>query len=369
MTLTVLNFAKLKPGGGLRRDPVLPEHMRGPDHDALYDADTLVYDAFCNLQGRKVHFICPPLLNLKSLLRSAAFTIDGHAVAAPKILQRPRHDELVFRFHGAATHWQLKAQDFSLKGSITPNAADLFEDLNCAVFISRNNDLRWIRDWARYHVAIHGLEGLVVFDNASSAYTAQDIADTLTSVTGLKRFKVVAAPLPFGPHGLGGRSTKALFLQSAVLNIARLKYFPTARAVLCCDCDELVAPIPGTTIFDLTRRSWLGYSLFRGRWLSAPNPGNGFTGHAQHTHSRADDMCRNTKYCIAPGGLVGFSHWDVHGAVKGFLKDRMTRKDVLYWHCRHLSTGWKTPRRLETVPGAAFDSYISEVFERALPPV
>jgi hypothetical protein len=55
-------------------------------------------------------------------------------------------------------------------------------------------------------------------------------------------------------------------------------------------------------------------------------------------------MCAATKYCISPQGLCGFSHWDVHGAVRGFLKNYLTTSKIEYWHCRQITTNWKYDR-------------------------
>jgi hypothetical protein len=255
----------------------------------------------------------------------------------------------------------------TLSGGVHDGDTKAFEGLNCGVFISRNNDLQWIRDWARYHASVHGLQGMVVFDNASTDYALQDIGEALRGVAGLEAVRVVSTPTSYGPVGVGKMSARSLFLQTSVLNVARLRFFSRARAVLCCDCDELVAPIEGSTIFDQTVRSPIGYLLFRGKWVSEQTGGEVKSNHIDHTLSGPTDLCRNTKYCIAPKGLFGFSHWEVHGAVKGFLKNAMTREDLYYWHFRHLNTGWKGRKRGLPAKELAPDVLLTETLRAALP--
>ena len=52
--------------------------------------------------------------------------------------------------------------------------------------------------------------------------------------------RVVSVPLPYGAFPARGSRSRALFLQTALWNIARLRFLRDARAVLPCDVDELV---------------------------------------------------------------------------------------------------------------------------------
>ena len=48
--------------------------------------------------------------------------------------------------------------------AVSPLGREAFAGRNCLVTLSRNNDLRWIRDWAAFHVREHGAEALLLFD-------------------------------------------------------------------------------------------------------------------------------------------------------------------------------------------------------------
>jgi len=61
-------------------------------------------------------------------------------------------------------------------------------------------------------------------------------------------------------------------------------------------------------------------------------------------YRRLDDRSPSTKYCIDPQGFCRFSHWDVHGAVRGFLKNILITSKIEYWHCRQINTNWQYDR-------------------------
>jgi hypothetical protein len=225
--------------------------------------------------------------------------------------------------------------------------------------VSKDNDLQWVRDWTQYHVRVHGLQAVLIFDNNSSRYEPSEILATLTSVSGIQQAQIIPAPLPYGCKRYGD----ARFLQVGVLNIARLKFLSSAAAVLCTDIDELMRPVGREGIFAATRKSPLGYLLFRGRWRDAKAPTNGARLlHSGHVYRREDDLCPATKYCIDPQGLCGFSHWDVHGAVRGFLKNYLTTSKVGYWHCRQLSTNWNHARSTIEADGLEIDPDTASLF-------
>jgi hypothetical protein len=240
------------------------------------------------------------------------------------------------------THLRFQHGAFDATIAIPQEQTELFRGLNCAVLKSKDSDLQWVRDWAEYHVRVHGLQGVVFFDNASTRYEPSDILETLRKTPGLQQAKVIPAPFVFGCK----RYSDTMFLQVGLLNIARQKFLTSAAAVLCTDLDELVKPVAPAGIFSATRRSPLGYLLFRGRWRNArPANPNDAVRHSDHIYRPPDDLCPATKYCIDPQGLCGFSHWDVHGAVRGFLKNYLTTSKIEYWHCRQLSTHWVFDRR------------------------
>ena len=68
--------------------------------------------------------------------------------------------------------------------------------------LSRNNDLRWIRDWVRFHVREHGADAVLFFDNGSTGYGPPEIEAALAGIGGVGRSVCVAAVFPYGPQGV-----------------------------------------------------------------------------------------------------------------------------------------------------------------------
>ena len=108
-----------------------------------------------------------------------------------------------------------------------------------------------------------------MFGNGSTEYPVERIDETLSRVDDLKTWRVLSAPMPFGSYPLAGKRAHSTFLQTSLLNVARLRFFSQARAVLSCDPDELVHSLGSHNMFDRTCKSVTGYVLFRGEWRVA----------------------------------------------------------------------------------------------------
>jgi hypothetical protein len=364
MPVAYLNAMLLPAEHGHKRDDCVPKEFQTKDYQSGYDASTLVYDAIYFPGLKRICLICPKLLNLEPLIRSGRFSSGVGTHPISRLWRHKRYDEIWLKCAGTPDRLRFAHGDMVLECAPSVQDSTLFAGLNCAVLKSKDNDLTWIRDWANYHVRVHGLEGLIFFDNHSSKYSVEEVDQVLRSVPGLRQSLVIPAPFPFGPQALAPYRNSSLFLQVALLNIARLRFFRKAKAVLAIDLDELVSPTPEGSIFETTRRSLLGYTLFRGRWRDPQTVDGTSVRHADHVYRVKNDDCSVTKYCICPGGLFGLSHWDIHGAVRGFLKDAMTTDRVMYWHCRRITTNWKSARKGADPEGLVVDDELAALFGR-----
>lgn len=316
-----------------RRAAPLPEGARGPAFDAAFDATTLWYDAVT--LGRRLHLVCPKLANLAPLL--AHLRVDGDKPRLRRKSHR-RHDIVTTRAGALSLalgghHWQTTP---------SPDQRHLFQGLRASLHISKNNDLDWIRDWARFHISAHGLEAMLVMDNGSDAYAPEQILDALQGL-GLRRAVVLKVPQPYGPPRTKAHPGTAKYLQPAMLNLARLRFLGHARAVLNVDIDELVWA--KGSVFAAAERSPLGYVSFKGAWR-LPRPGATEPRHADHTRQRPDGKPCPTKYCLTPRGPIGRLSWDVHRPDWTLLPSRLVRRDIGYWHCQAITTNWKGHDRL-----------------------
>lgn len=352
-------------GSGLTRDEIVPPAARGDGFDEAYDRTTLWYDAVA--RGRRLRVICPKLLNLKALINDASLHFGDRPARIRRIRQFRRHDIVEIDLPAGAERLSVTAGRWRGESGLSRDQSGHFAGLNASLHISRNNRLEWIGDWARFHVAEHGLQAMLLMDNNSDDYPPEAILDVLAA-SGLKRGVVLKVPQPYGPvrSRLGGGGAK--FLQPAMLNHARLRFLRRARAVLNVDIDELVWSRSGS-VFDAAVGSPLGIVAFEGAWISPPAEAQLPVRHADHLHPEIGVGPCPTKYCIRPGGWRRQFGWDVHRPDIPLPMGLVKRKDFGYWHCRAITTNWKSYDRLTPRFSGEADPFASETFARLLPQI
>lgn len=327
-----------------RRRYTAPPSRRTEAWLASYDRRTLVYDCWRNRDRGEAVMVAPRLLNLWPLFRDA---LRAGGTADAGRLRRRTH--LRYEVLRLPVPPHTDALDFAFPdGSrarlpIGEDLHDAFAGTNALITKSKNNDLDWIADWARYHVHHHGAESVVFFDNASTDYATGDVARALLSVPGLRRVAVARAPYPFGRPGATGRfGVPAQFLQTALINIARLRFLGRARCATAIDVDELIRPVPGSSIFAEAESSRLGAVSFMGTWVyPADTPG----AVAQRDHDSLSPARRpcGPKWCLRVDSWFGRRSWEVHRLSEPAHAATM-RRDLGYWHCGATSTNWKSDR-------------------------
>jgi hypothetical protein len=320
---------------GLGRQPKPPPGGFPEGFDASYDFTTLWYDAMAMPGG--VRLVAPSLLNLAAPVRAARFRIGGAPARLARIRRHRRHDVIELTGPPGA-EVEIDLGDWTGRSAVRADRNALFAGLNTAVTLQKDNDPRWIADWVRWHQREHGLQAVLIFDNGS-ADGAGPVAEALAPL-GLARAVVVRAPQPYGGLMRGGGGK---FLQSALLNLARLGYLARARAVLQVDVDELVWP-GGGPIFDRAVASRLGFVPFRGLWMSPAPAAEAPYLHASHSHRVPGEKPCPAKYCVVPGGWMGGFSWEVHNLENAPPARWLAPKDLGYWHCRAITTDWKNER-------------------------
>lgn len=347
-----------------QRDFNVPDTHLTPEFTAQYDRQTLWYDAF--VYRREVILVCPKLYNFEKLLRGGKIALNGQETPVGRIRRHRRHDTVHLAAPSGATEISVQFGSFSATRALSGVQNDTFAGLNTHVAISRNNALDWIEDFARFHRHHHGLQAMVLFDNASDAYTPGQIEARLKS-TGLEKWAVVSVPQAYGPLGQKPHRGDSKFLQPAVLNIARMRFLATARAVLNTDIDELV--LPGKrSIFDITRRHPLGFASIPGEWRF-PDPQTRLPArHADHRFAKRTGSKPSAKFCISPGGPMGKLSWDVHKPDFISIDKMIRRKDMRFAHCRMVSTNWKANDRHTPVRDLVPDKALCDALDAVFPP-
>jgi hypothetical protein len=343
----------------LRRDPPPRVEVLTEAFWEVYDTDTLAYDCI-QAPSRDLLLFCPKVLNFRALFDRARFFANGEELVRRRWKLSRLHDVLTLRCSRPVTNLTIEI-DGHLE-VLSVNAVDLqsFQGLDTMVTKSRNNDLKWIQDWMKFHNRVHRINGLVFIDNGSDAYGLDELAAAMDEVPGYKKRVLIRTPLRFGP--LDSHCTKsslATFIQVAILNIVRARFFLSARTMLNVDVDELVVGPEGVSIADATAKSLWGFKTFHGRWRYARRT-QGRVNHADHYNADPFDAACPTKYCLRPGSFVGRRELRVHSVAhldrKLFLDRRFS-----FLHCRQISTSWKYDR------SAADSDHLVEVpVDRAL---
>ncbi|MFV0244749.1 MAG: hypothetical protein ACK5IB_07000 [Qingshengfaniella sp.] len=332
----------LDPDGPLLRDHVRKPHRHTPHYLERYDRTTLFYDCVHLSERGSYLFTAPRFLNLWDPFR------DGLRIGGtrPKRIRRRKwlRCEQIEVF---APEGEVSVEIGGTRHVIAARQglAPGFAGTNALVSMNKNNALPWIRDWASYYARAHGANAAVLFDNGSTDYTVQDLADTLTEVPGIDRAVVFSAPYPYGPTDRSNKlEISPRFFQTSMLNIARRDPLARARAVLNVDIDEIARSHTGARIFDLAVQHRLGMATIQGSWVY-PAPGtDGAADHADHIWRRVPDRKCNRKWCLRPGGVMDRFGWAVH-QIGGILQNLFTDQDeVGLLHCHATSTGWKAKR-------------------------
>jgi hypothetical protein len=349
---------------GPRRDHIVPERLRAPGYDAGYDFRTVVYDAVLMPDRGAVWLFCPKLANFAALLR-AGLAIDGTPVRVARVRRFERYDIAEVSWGGGPGLLSLSIGDWRAEVPLSGVDRETFAGRNVLLTLSKNNELRWIRDWVRFHVHEHGVDAVLFYDNGSSGYGAPEIAATLGEVDGLREVRVLSAVFPYGPQGVRRMKFRANFLQAALLNLARFRFLAPARTVLQCDVDELVVRRTATTVFDATVASRAGFLRIPGEWRF-PAPTGAMPLHVDHYMRPAEARTCPPKYCIVPQGPMRRTSWATHGLHGVLFGSRFIDPRFGFLHCYGISDFWKKRPESAAARAAEVDADSRELLARVL---
>lgn len=351
---------------GLARAPVIPAADRPADHDARYDALGLVHDVVHIAEAGVVRMFCPPPLDLAPAFREGAFRLDGRPARLCRLRRRRRYAVAEF-----AAPTRPERLSFALRGWETEVA--VHSDADCAAFsgrnvlftLSRDNDLAWVSDWVRFHAGEHGADAVLFLDNGSS-YPPEALAETLAAVPGVAVVRVARTERPYGPMPLRGSKSRAMFLQTCLLNLARFRWLWQARAVLQGDVDELVVSRTGASVFDAAVASRAGWIKYRGLWRAPMGAAEALPRHADHWGVLDDARPCPAKYCIVPAGPMRRHSWNVHNLDLVPFSRRFETADFHYLHCRGITTRWKGEKSRARLDDRPADAEARALLARAL---
>ncbi len=375
---------------GLRRELPRPVAYREVGYDARFDAETLFYDVFASPDDRFVMAVGPPFLNCAATLASATFRCTPDGTSLPYEIT-PHHTGVVIRIDlaGAAMPecLMMEVGGQRIEIAVQPSGVDRFAGHRVMYTLSKDNALPWIRDWAEYHVRVHGVNAIIIYDNGSQAYSADDLRALLGAIDGLRTCSVVDWCFLYGTGEGPNGEWDSDFCQERALAHMRFRFSAAAEAVLNSDVDELVLPLRGASIFTALAESGLPCLTFAGRWATAIRPRyrsratvlNGREGTAlRHTDCLylEDEPRYPNKWVVNPALCGNDVHWRVHAicgltgdAAAASALDAPMSQDFEFRHCRQITTNWKYERARVVRFGrrASYDHGLAEVLAGAFP--
>ena len=341
----------------LQRLPRRPQQRRPKEFMDRFESRALVYDCFWHADGETVLLVGPPPMNLEPALRQAEY------LAHPSGMRlRPTYhaslSTMITALAGApagttGVRLSLHRQVFDM--AVQPNHSAELAGRRVLFTMSKDNELGWIAEWARWHARLHGADAIVFFDNGSTRYGTSEIEETLLGVAGIEKVAVQSWPHSYGmtDPALSLNPFYILFLQVSSMSVALRRYAAAAYGLLNCDVDELASTPPGTTIFDLCKQSRQGLVVMRGRFME-PEADSGAPvesrTHRHYSSYHADPkqaLSRPNKWIVDPTrpwvkklSVRPYMHW-IEGR-PWFSKS--SPAGVFYRHFRGINTNWKQVR-------------------------
>ncbi|MEB8336529.1 capsule biosynthesis protein CapZ [Streptomyces endophyticus] len=349
---------------GLRRDPPRKPADRQPDYLEKFDNRTLFYDAF--RLGDDVWLSGPPTNNLRAGLESADWHMDGADVSGSVSLGdwgRTQRSRITGAHPGR--HLTLDLADSRFSMVIAPDESDLFAGQRTVITKSKDNDLVWIRDFLRYYHVVHGVTGVVFYDNNSTKYRPEDVADVISSVQGITTAVVVAWNYPWGPNAGPNKVWDSDYCQYSLMEHGRFRYLSKAAGVINTDIDELVLTNDARPVFDHAAESESGAVSYQGRWIAKATvePMNPLRQRRFVDYRHRASGTTTKKWTVIPELLDWqTTQWRVHSVIGSNAE---ASEQIHHRHYQGVNNGWKYDRAESAAkPGThTYDVRMSRVLD------
>lgn len=339
-----LSSCKIADDNDIVRDITrIPEH-RDETFLQKYDFKSIFFDVY-EIDGA-VELNGPPLLNLKTMLGRNPFTINGQALPSVsyKTFWKVQRTTMPVEKHPQLIDIDCRLGQFKLK--VQKNYRKALSDSRVLFSLSKNNDLEWIKSWAKFYVDAHGIDAIVFYDNGSDRYKLEDVGEVLDTIEGLKQVYLVSWPFPYGPRGGVGIKWDSDFTQYCMIEHARRRFFQDAKSVTYADIDELVVCEDGMPLFDHLAASPKSAITYEGVWIESirikQDAPKNFWNYMYNDKRRAP--CTR-KWTIDPKRLSETAQIRVHGFGEGFEAEFIST--IRHRHFKALNFDWKNNRTPE----------------------
>lgn len=329
--------------GDLRREPIRPPELRQEGFEEQFDDKSLFFSVYQD--GAGIRLDGPPLWNLREHVLAADWRLDGSLLGegSLSLVDRGHAQDSVLTQSGESLRISLGQDQWSL--DVGKSYVDMFEGRRVIYTKSKNNDLRWIREWARFYASTHGVDGVLLYDNGSDAYSAEEVLSTLAAVPGIDVAVVVSWPFKFGPQAGSSGRFDSDFFEYVVSSNAQHRFLQRAASVTHCDIDELVLTDDGRPLHEHLVEAPHGYLRYLGReisrFLRLPVAEEAMPSFENFGYYDPDKPLATPKWSCIPSKLPPDVQWRTH-AIHGISVPTYGR--IIHRHFHSVSTGWKYRR-------------------------
>jgi hypothetical protein len=335
----------LPEGSSLRRNPPRPVAQRQPGYLEKFDADTLFYDIFHGQHS--VILSGPPLLNLKAEIDAAAFTTDSGEVVQASLNDADRTQASSVAAPPRTAFLNFSVGDQPFTGAVHPSLLSVFDDKNVLFTKSKNNRLRWIHDWVKFHVRHQLINGVLIYDNGSTDYRPEDVLECIGGIAGVETAVVVSWPFKFGPQGGSWEGLKNApwdsdFSEYGIIEHARHRFLANAHCVISADIDELVISEDDEPVVKKLEKSEHSVLSYVGRWIEATSPGDvGIPSFTDFLYYDSRRGLATPKWSACPQKIPDARQWRTHNVLGVPME---TTELVRHRHFMGITTNWKFDR-------------------------
>lgn len=328
--------------------------LTDPNNIGTFDFSTLCYDGFFTSRNR-LRLSCPPPRNLTKFIVDDDNRVFGHETTELVIDNQDRNTNFDITFREDLGKIKgpipIKVGDQTQKISFNPVDRSTFKNRRVLLTISKNNDLRWIRDWLWYHTTFHRINAVLLYDNNSDRYSVQDIADLIASVPGIKAFKVVTWNFPFGLQHKNEEFWDSDFCQYGMFEHARHMFLSDAETVTNLDIDELLYSETGQDIHKLVKQSRKGFLHYSGQWIDGVTDSGEIPDDASfavYRYRHRDSKPSPKKWTASPRRNQQ-QQWRTHSAGSGKASHVFTDQ-FEFKHFRNITMQWRNRQRVHATP-------------------
>ncbi len=354
ITIDTCSAVQYQPLWGFKRVPERPENLRidycgGMKFNDNFDWDNAWYDAV-QISTDLVLLIGPPLYDGKQLVKQHIDMVTDTGPATFGFTDLDRVSYTVVSVQGLSKELTFNCNGESTTARVNFNEGS-FNGRKTMVTMNKNNPISWIRQWINYHNTVHGIDGFLIYDNASTDYSIEELAKGLEDLNVIIR--LVQWPYPYGPQGSDFAPWDSDYGQYVMLEHAKYRYLHSASLVLNNDIDELIVLKDNITLDDiqayLAKNEGCSCLRYQGVWIEP------YDIVAHTSASSIDFEKRDIKnyYCTDANNKIGIGfkwmmvpaqhvnqQWLVH-----HISGPMIQSDQLYYaHHLALNTNWSWQR-------------------------